>query len=124
MSINKEEGIYAGEFLISESDDGSISRDAVVIASGQGVLEAGAVLGKIALTGKFAAYDNSASDGTQVAAGVLYSKVDATSADIDAVAVTRLAEVKTSLLSFKSDQDATAKAAALADLKLVNVIAR
>lgn len=124
MTIIKEEGLYAGEFMISECDEGAISRDAIVIASGQGILEAGSVLGQITASGKFAAYDNSASDGTQVASGVLYEKTDATSADVDAVAITRLAEVKSSLLSFKSDQDATAKAAALADLKIANIIAR
>lgn len=124
MTIIKEEGVYAGEFLISECDEGTIGRDAVVIASGQGVLVAGSVLGKITLSGKFAAYDNSETNGTEVAAGILYSKVDATSADVNSVAITRLAEVKKSLLSFKLDQDSTAQAAALADLKLANIIAR
>lgn len=124
MTIIKEEGVYAGEFLISECDEGAIGRDAVVIASGQGVLVAGSVLGKITLSGKFAAYDNSETNGTEVAAGILYSQVDATSADVNSVAITRLAEVKASLLSFKLDQDSTAQAAALADLKLANIIAR
>ncbi len=123
MTINKEEGVYAGEFLISDGE-GTISRDSIVIASGEGVLEAGAVLGKITATGKFAAYDNAATDGTQVAAGVLYDKVDATSADVKAVAITRLAEVKADLLAYAADQDSTAKAAAAADLKAVLVIAR
>lgn len=123
MTINKEEGVYAGEFLISDGE-GTISRDSIVIASGEGVLEAGAVLGKITATGKFAAYDNAATDGTQVAAGVLYDKVDATSADVKAVAITRLAEVKADLLAYAADQDSTAKAAAVADLKALLVIAR
>jgi len=123
MTITTTEGVYAGEFLISEGE-GSISRDAIVIASGEGELSAGAVLGKITASGKYAAYDNSASDGTQVAVGVLYSGVDATDDDVKAVAITRLAEVKTSLLVYQSSQDSTAKTAAIADLKTLYVIAR
>lgn len=124
MTINKEEGVYAGEFLISESDDGSISRDAVVIASGQGVVEAGSVLGRITASGKLAKYDNAATDGTQVAVAVLLSKVDATSADANGVAVSRLAEVESNLLIYGLDQDAVSKTAAIADLKTQFIIAR
>jgi len=123
MSIIKDEGVYAGEFLISEGE-GSISRDAIVVASGKGILEAGAVLGKITASGKYAAYNNAAADGTQTAVGVLYAKVDATSADASAVAITRLAEVKNDLLVYLSGQDAASKTDAIADLKLVNIIAR
>lgn len=123
MPITKDEGLYAGEFLISEGVS-EISRDPVVIASGEGVLEAGAVLGKITASGKFGAYDNAATDGTQTAVGVLYSKVDATSADVKSVAIARLAEVKTDLLSYLSTQATADKTAALADLKLAFIIAR
>lgn len=123
MTILKEEGVYAGEFLISEGE-GAISRDAITIASGQGVVEAGSVLGKIATSGKYAKYNNAATDGTEVASAVLYSKVDATSSDVPAVAITRLAEVKGELLAYAGTQDAAAKTAALADLKLNNIIAR
>ena len=123
MPIIQNEGLYSGEFLISEGE-GEISRDSVTIASGQGVLEAGAVLGKITASGKFAAYNNAATNGTEVAVAVLYSKVDATSADVKGVAVTRLAEVKTDLLSYAVGQSAADKTASLVDLKLVNIIAR
>lgn len=124
MTINKEEGVYAGEFLISESDDGEISRDAVVIVSGQGVVEAGSVLGVVTASGKFAKYDNAATNGTQVAVAVLYASVDATLADAKGVAVTRLAEVSSSLLVYGATQDAAAKLAAIVDLKAQFIIAR
>jgi len=53
----------------------------VTVASGEGVLEAGTVLGKVTASGKYAAYDNAASDGTQTAVAILADKVDATSSD-------------------------------------------
>lgn len=109
-------------FLLSEGS-GEISRDVVTIASGQN-LKAGSVLGKITATGKFSAYNNSASDGREVAAGVLYDACDATSGDQRAVAIVRLAEVATDLLVFRDDQDGAARAAAIADLAALNIIAR
>lgn len=124
MTINTEESVYAGEFLISEADDGELSRDSVVIASGAGVLKAGAVLGKVTETGKYVAFDSAATNGAEKAAGVLYDSVDATNADVNAVAITRVAEVKADLLSFASTQDAEAKTSAIADLKELFVIAR
>ena len=47
-----------------------------VTLSGSSALEAGTVLGKITSSGKYAAYNNSNSDGTEVAKGILFSRVD------------------------------------------------
>ncbi|MDV7391653.1 head decoration protein, partial [Arthrospira platensis SPKY1] len=82
---------HAGEFLYAEAN-GTLSRERIVIASGEGVLKTGTVLGKLA-GGKYAAYDNAASDGSQAAVGILYAGVDATSADADGVLIARHAEV-------------------------------
>lgn len=82
---------HAGEFLYAEAN-GTLSRERIVIASGEGVLKAGTVLGKLA-GGKYAAYDNAAADGSQTAVGILYAGVDATSADADGVLIARHAEV-------------------------------
>lgn len=123
MSINTEEGVYAGEFLISEGN-GAISRDSIVVASGAGALEAGSVLGKVTASGKYVAYDSAATNGSEVAAAVLFSKVDATSADADGVAITRSAEVKNDLLVYDAGQNTAAKTAAVADFKAVGIIAR
>lgn len=41
------------------------------IAPGQGVLQAGRVMGRVTATKKWKAYDNGASDGSEVARGVL-----------------------------------------------------
>ena len=53
-----------------------------IVASGEGVLAEGTILGKVTASGKYAAYDNAASDGTQTAVGILSETVDATSADV------------------------------------------
>jgi hypothetical protein len=92
------EGKHPGEFILSEGN-GSISREAVTIAAAAGALVDGTVLGKITASGKYVAYSNAASDGTEVAAGVLYGQVPDTAADQKAVAIVRFAEVMSSALT-------------------------
>lgn len=116
------ETLHAGAFLVSEGN-GAISRERIVVSSGQN-LTAGAVVGKITATGEYAKYDNGASDGTEVAAGVLLAAVDATAADKPGVIIARLAEVAKTGLVFDAGQDAAAQAAALVDLKALTIIAR
>lgn len=48
----------------------------VTLAGGQGILPMGTVLGRVTATKKWKVYDNSASDGTEVARGVLRRAVD------------------------------------------------
>ena len=103
------EARHAGEFIVSEGN-GVISRDTITIASGQ-VLPAGAVLGKVTASGLYAAYNNAATDGTEVAAAILYDAVDATAGNKRAVAITRLAEVDAKALT-GLDADAVADLAA------------
>jgi len=85
------EGMHAGEFLISEGN-GFISRDVITVVSGQN-LAAGAVVGKITATGKYAAYNDGAADGTETAAGILFDAVDASAADAEGVIINKDAEV-------------------------------
>ena len=54
----------------------------VVIAAGSGVIVKHTVLGKISASGKYAPYDNGASDGTETARVILGHDVDATTEDI------------------------------------------
>ena len=76
-------------------------------------------------SGKYVAYDNDADDGSNVAAGILYAAVDASSADAEGVAILRgPAVVNQAELVWDSGQDATAQTAGLADLKALNIIAR
>lgn len=113
----------AGYHLLSEGA-GTYSRETVTIASGEGVLPAGAVLGKITSGGKYAWYDNAASDGTQAAAAVLFAEVDATSADVQAVVHVRHAEVWADRLAFIAGADSTAITAGKADLLALGIVSR
>ncbi len=108
--------VRAGEFILSEGN-GHISRDEITILNGQGVLQAGTVLGKVTASGKYVAYDNAATNGSQTAAGVLYAQVDATSADATALGIMRHAEVKA---SFLTGFDTAAKA----DLEAISILVR
>lgn len=116
------ESARTADFIVSEGN-GYISRESVIIASGED-LAAGAVVGKITASGKYAAYDNAAVDGTEAAAGVLYAAVDASLADKAGVIIARLAEVRKDDLVFDAGQDAAAKTAAYADLAALNIIVR
>jgi len=53
----------------------------VTIKSGEGELAKGTVLGIETASGKYVAYDDGASDGSQVAQAILADTVDATSSD-------------------------------------------
>ena len=86
------EARWTGEFLISEAS-GYRSRQEVTIAAAAGAMDAGTVLGKITASGKYVAYNNAASDGSEVAAGVLYAAVGDLAADQKAVAFVRDCEV-------------------------------
>jgi len=105
------ESTRAGEFLLAEGN-GSISRAEVTIAAAAGALVAGTVLGKITASGKYVAYNNGASDGTEVAAGILYADVPDSASDQTGVAIVRHAEVMSSLLT-GNDANGTADLAAL-----------
>lgn len=59
---------------------------AVVIASGQGVIARGTVIGKITATGKYGVYADAGSGGLETAKLILAEDVDATSADVEATA--------------------------------------
>jgi hypothetical protein len=70
------EGRYTGEFISSELP-GALSRDAVLVTvKAATVLEPGTVLGQIAGTGMYVPYDESNSDGSEVAAGILIDRVE------------------------------------------------
>lgn len=113
------EGRHAGEFILSEAN-GNRSREEVTIVSGED-LAAGTVLGKITASGKYAAYDNGASDGTQAAAGVLLDACDATAGDAQATMIARDAEVNGEMLGFLTSAD---ESAAITDLLALGIVVR
>lgn len=117
------ETTHSGAFLIKEFSR-DYNRETVTIASGQS-LAAGAVVGKVTASGKYAAYDDGAADGTEDAAGILYAAVDASGGDAEGLVVLRgPAVVNKAELVFDSGQDATAQANAIADLAALNIISR
>jgi len=72
--------------------------EGITVASGEGALVAGTVLGKITASGKYGAYDDGAADGTEVASRILAYDVDATAADV-ATPVFRTGSFKESKLT-------------------------
>lgn len=76
-------------------------------------------------TNEVVAWDPTATDGTQDPAGILFAATNATSASAKATIVSRMAEVKASLLSWKSGVSAAAIVACKArQLPALNIIAR
>lgn len=123
MAVLTENIPHALGFVMT--DEGSISYDRITLVSGAGALKAGTVLGKITASGKYQAYDNDASDGSEVAAAILTHAQDATSADIPAAALTRMAQVNGNLLIWGAGVTTQGeKDAAIADLAAKTVIVR
>jgi hypothetical protein len=110
------EGLHTAEFLLSEGN-GSISREQVTLAAAAAELAPGTLLGKITASGKYVAYSNAASDGSEVAAGVLYAKAPDSAADQKIVIIARQAEVASYALI---GLDAPARA----DLAAIGIIVR
>lgn len=126
----KFEGQHKGEFLISEGN-GEISREAVVVASGQALLDGMVVEydgnGRIVRSN-----DPGASDDV---AGILYGDVNASASHPDGAAhrpgviIARLAEVDERLITYpeaNSDSDSDGEAAlhTRRELAKLNIIVR
>jgi len=80
------EGRHTGGFLVWEALR-DYCREVVTISAG--TLEPGTVLGRITATGKYAAHDPAAVDGTETAVAVLWGAADASAGDVAAVVVLR-----------------------------------
>ncbi|MFN4003328.1 MAG: head decoration protein [Hylemonella sp.] len=112
-----------GQFLKYEAPHG-YSREDVTVASGQSLV-AGQVVGRITASGKIAAFNPAASDGTQNAVGIAFGAVDATGGDKPGVIVARHAIVvdRDNLVWAGSPTNAQ-KDAAIAQLKALGILAR
>ena len=77
---------HPGGFLIWDAFR-DYTRETITIAAG--ALEPGTVLGRITASGKYAAHDPAAVDGTETAVAVLWGRADASGGDAPAVAVVR-----------------------------------
>lgn len=67
----------------------NMSRAIVAIAAGAGLLVAGTVLGKVGATAEYAPFDPEATDGTEIAAAVLFANVDATVERVDEAVISK-----------------------------------
>lgn len=114
-------------FVLSEAN-GHLSYDVLTIASGAGKLQAGTVLGKITASSKYIASPAAqvtGKEGAETASAILAYPVDATSADVTVPCMTNDAEVKLPELIFDASvNDATKRAAKVAQLRLATIKAR
>ncbi len=115
------EGQYPGEYIVHEEST-DMCRERIVLGSGAGALVDGTVLGQKTADKKYHPLNPGASDGTQVAKGILYRATDATSADADALMTRRLTKVRDENLTWKSGISAGEKTAAIAELEATNII--
>lgn len=100
------------------------SREQATVAAGQN-LPLGAVVGRETATGKLKELDPSASDGTEIAVGVLAKAVDATLIDRkDAILIARHAIVARGALIWPAGVTTAQRAAAIAQLEARGIVVR
>lgn len=117
------ESMNLGDLLKYEAPN-LYSRDRVTVAAGQN-LPLGAVIGVVTATGKVKQIDPSATDGTQVAAGVLMQAYDAALAErTDGLIVARHAIVSDHALQWPTGITTGEQQAAIAQLKSLGVLVR
>ena len=123
----KTEGLRAGDLIVFELDK-HYSRRSATIASGEGELPAGAVLGEVTASGKLVHSPNASvvgKEGAETATAVLTNAVDATGADVAGVVVDDIAIVNRSNLSFHASvDDATKRQAKIDQLAAARIKAR
>lgn len=118
----KTEGRHAAEFIMSEAA-GMRSRENVTLLDGETIL-AGQVLGIVTVSGKYAAFDDTAADGTEDAAAIAIYPASPSGADEEIAIIARDAEVNGNILTWPGTTDATEKAAAIAQLAALGIIVR
>jgi hypothetical protein len=100
------------------------SRDQVTVQAGQ-VLVLGAVIGRVAATGKVRAFDPSATDGSEKPAGVVIQPIDAGTAERrDGLIVARHAIVADRALVWPAAITEAEKAEAVEQLKSLGILIR
>jgi len=100
------------------------SRDRVTLAAGEN-LSLGTVLGQVTASGQVRQLDPAASDGTQIAVGVLLQDCDATlAARSDGLMVARHAILSDRALVWPAGLTAAQQQAALQQLKALGVLVR
>lgn len=116
---------HTSEFLIAEAP-GTISRDTgTVTVAASTTLAPGTVLGQITSSGKYVPFDDTRSDGAEVAAAILFDTLEnaaLTAADkTGATLINFAAEVRSADLNWL---EGVTQAAGLADLRALGIKAR
>ena len=118
------EGLNLGDLLKYEAPN-LYSRDQVTVAAGQNLLVLGTVVGIETATAKVKQIDPAATDGTEVAVGILATSVDASLIDReDGILIARHAVVADHALTWPAGIAPLDKAAAIAQLKAAGVLVR
>ena len=115
------EGRHTGGFMVSQAN-AHRSIDQMVLIAGQN-LPVGTIVGQIAASGLVTALAPAATDGSEIAVGILFDSIDATTTNANCAVVVRDAEVNLGELAFGTLTGAQ-QAAALAQLAVAHVIAR
>ena len=117
------EGLNLGDLLKYEAPN-LYSRDQVTVAAGQNLV-LGTVVGIDATTAKVKQIDPAATDGTEVAVGVLATSVDATLIDReDGILIARHAVVADHALTWPAGITVAEKQVAVLQLKSLGVLIR
>ena len=110
--------------LLKYEEENLYSRDQVTVVNGQN-LKLGAVIGRVSATQKVKAIDPSATDGSEVAAGVVLQSIDASSAEkTNGLIVSRQAIVADHALVWPVAITTEEKTAAIAQLEAIGVLVR
>ncbi|MGO8269265.1 head decoration protein [Rhizobium ruizarguesonis] len=126
MPVFTDDGRREGDYEMSGSagaTGGMRSRDQGILLAGT-VGKSGMVVGLITASGKYTPLNTAAADGSQTAAGILFSNVDASAADKRAVFHVREMEAHDAKLIWPAGISAPNKAAAIAALKTKGIIVR
>lgn len=100
------------------------SRDQVIVASGQN-LALGAVVGRVTTTGKLKVLAPAATDGTEVAVGILAGDINASTGDRDdGVLIARHALVASHAIVWPAGITSAQKTTAIAQLEARGVLIR
>lgn len=120
--VTVNESRHAGEHIVSEAH-GTRSREQGVLASGENLV-AGAVVGRITANGNFVAVSPGASDGSEVAAGILFEAKDASAEASPCLVHVRDCEVDADAITWPDAITAPEQAAATAQLVAAGIILR
>lgn len=123
-NVITDTGARAADFILWE-EEGQMSRDAIIVKSGAGVVLPGTVLGKLTADGKYVPSPATGADGSQTGVALNIYQVDATSADVRVAGITGQAAVNRNIIRYEATvNDDTKKAAKWTQLRTAGIIVR